>query len=494
MVLTLYKMDASPPVRAVYMVIEGLKIPNVKYVETDLLADEHLKDEFLKMNPQHTIPLLTDRNFQIWDSHAIITYLMNKYGKSSSLYPTDPEKRALVDLKLHFDSGILYPALRENDEPIFFGTATSLKPEGVAKIKSAYDFTEKFLTGVHWLTGNELTIADMSCVATVSTPNELVLIDEKLYPNITAWIKRCSEFDFYKKGNQPGLLEFRRLLKEYLARIIMPYLYIHAVGSITVTIRLKQNGCSGLWHFGPQLEAIRSSLRISELGFSFEQNLKDITMGLTVYKIDSSSPVRSVFMTIEALNIPDVDYVNVNLLEGEQHKEEFTKLNPQHTVPLLKDDDFCVWDSHAIAVYLVTKYGADDSLYPADPKKRAVIDQRLHFDSGILFPALLEAVLPVFYKGEKSFRSEHLEKITMGYEFAEKFLASSQWFAGDQITLADICCVSSISTMNEIIPIDKDLYPNLAGWLKRCGEQEFYKKGNEPGLEQFRDLKKLKLA
>ncbi|KAJ8709312.1 hypothetical protein PYW07_009138 [Mythimna separata] len=219
MVLTLYKMDASPPVRAVYMVIEKLKIPNVNYVETDLLADDHLKDNFLKINPQHTIPHLTDGNFNLWDSHAIITYLVNKYGKSnSSLYPTDPEKRALIDAKLHFDSGILYPALRENDEPIFFGTATSLKPEGVAKIKSAYDFTEKFLTGVQWLAGDELTLADISCVATVSTLNELLPIDEKTYPNIIAWIKRCSEFEFYRKGNQPGLLDFRRLLKEFLAR------------------------------------------------------------------------------------------------------------------------------------------------------------------------------------------------------------------------------------------------------------------------------------
>ncbi|PZC82948.1 hypothetical protein B5X24_HaOG200230 [Helicoverpa armigera] len=218
-------------------------------------------------------------------------------------------------------------------------------------------------------------------------------------------------------------------------------------------------------------------------------------MGLTVYKIDASPPVRSVFMTIEASKISDVEYVDVKVLDGDHlNPRSPIYVNPQHTVPLLKDDDFYIWDSHAIAIYLVTKYGADDSLYPADPKKRAVIDQRLHFDSGILFPALRGTVEPVFYKGEKSFRTENLEKITKAYEFAEKFLASSQWFAGYEITLADICCVSSISTMNELIPIDEELYPNLAGWLKRCGEQEFYKKGNEPGLEKFRDLKKLKLA
>lgn len=49
-------------------------------------------------------------------------------------------------------------------------------------------------------------------------------------------------------------------------------------------------------------------------------------MVLTVYKIDASPPVRSVFMVIEALNIPGVEYVDVNLLEGEHLKEEYIKV------------------------------------------------------------------------------------------------------------------------------------------------------------------------
>lgn len=63
---------------------------------------------------------------------------------------------------------------------------------------------------------------------------------------------------------------------------------------------------------------------------------------------------------------------------------------------------------------------------------------------------------PLLYAGEKSFRLEHLEKIKAAYDFTEKFF-NGPFLAGDEVTVADICCVSSISSMNEIVPIDEQV-------------------------------------
>jgi hypothetical protein len=52
--------------------------------------------------------------------------------------------------------------------------------------------------------------------------------------------------------------------------------------------------------------------------------------------------------------------------------------------------------SHAINAYLVNKYAKDDSLYPKDPQKRAIVDQRLHFDSGVLFPRMRDITVGFF--------------------------------------------------------------------------------------------------
>ncbi|GBP18467.1 Glutathione S-transferase 1 [Eumeta japonica] len=209
-------------------------------------------------------------------------------------------------------------------------------------------------------------------------------------------------------------------------------------------------------------------------------------MPLTLYKLDASPPARAAMMAAKALNIKDIEYIDINLLEGHHLKDEYTKLNPQHTVPTLVDGDFAIWDSHAIATYLVSEYGADDSLYPAEPKSRALVDQRLHFDSGILFPSCAHG-------GEKAFIEENLKKIEKAYDFLEKFLTQN-WIAGDNFTVADICCGATTSSLDLIVPIAESKYPNITAWLKRCAELDLFKETNEPGNKALGGLIKTKVG
>jgi glutathione S-transferase len=76
----------------------------------------------------------------------------------------------------------------------------------------------------------------------------------------------------------------------------------------------------------------------------------------------------------------------VNLLKQEQMTDEFKKINPRHQVPVLVDGDFKVTDSHAIACYLANLHSDKFSLYPKDPKKRALVDQFLYMDATFVFP------------------------------------------------------------------------------------------------------------
>lgn len=104
--LKLYYYPPCPPYRAVLFAVENLKI-EVQKILVDLSKGDQLKPEFLKINPQHCLPTIDDDGFIMWESRAILAYLVNSRAPGSSFYPLDPKKRALVDSRLSLDSSIM---------------------------------------------------------------------------------------------------------------------------------------------------------------------------------------------------------------------------------------------------------------------------------------------------------------------------------------------------------------------------------------------------
>ena len=76
-------------------------------------------------------------------------------------------------------------------------------------------------------------------------------------------------------------------------------------------------------------------------------------------------------------------------------------MNPQHTVPTLKDGDFCMNESRPAAAYIIAKHGKDDKLYPKDVATRAVVDQRLYFDLGTFYKAIGDIMVSNHYSNIK---------------------------------------------------------------------------------------------
>ncbi|KAF5290820.1 hypothetical protein FQA39_LY14582 [Lamprigera yunnana] len=210
-------------------------------------------------------------------------------------------------------------------------------------------------------------------------------------------------------------------------------------------------------------------------------------MAPKLYCVDASPPVRSVYLTAAALGLK-LDLHQVKIFENELLSPEFLKLNPQHTIPTLVDDDGTViWDSHAINTYLISKYGKDDSLYPKDLALRAKVDQRLHFDSGLAFPGIRRITEPIVFRGMRTIPENLKEDNLKTYGFLETFLKDSKWMVGNNLTVADMCLIPSITTLNLLVPIDENKFPNLTAYIKRAEELPYYNL-NKKGLDDSAQL------
>ncbi|XP_072396616.1 glutathione S-transferase 1-1-like [Diabrotica undecimpunctata] len=210
----LYGDVLSPCVRAVLLTAKALNIA-LEFIPINLVGGEHLSTKYLKINPQHTVPTLDDDGVIIWDSHAIMIYLAEKYGKDTSIYPTDVAKRAKIHRLLFFECGELFSMHRYLCGELF--SKKKISEDIATEEVKALQFLEAFLTNSKYVAGDELTIADFSIWATLSNSLNLVPIEETKFPRITEWMEFMNQ-NPYKEINEPGAATFKKLINGVLRK------------------------------------------------------------------------------------------------------------------------------------------------------------------------------------------------------------------------------------------------------------------------------------
>ncbi|XP_058816311.1 uncharacterized protein LOC131679588 [Topomyia yanbarensis] len=446
--LKLYTLHVSPPCRAVELTAKALGI-DLHQQEVNLLAGDHLKPEYLKLNPQHTIPVLDDNGTVICESHAIMIYLVRKFGKDDSLYPEALVKQAKVNAALHFETGVLFARLRFLFEPIFFHGVSEISFEKAENIQKAYQLLEDTLKE-DYVVGSSLTIADFSCVSSISSLMHVVPMEKAKYPKIYGWLGRMKRLPYYEEANGSGATAVTE----------------------AVLNTLKENATKKRIHIIMQQSRVSSR---------FLQLLNMVIVKL--YTRHMSPPCRAVELTAKALGIT-LDQHVVNLMAGEHLTPEYLKMNPQHIIPVLDDNGTIIPESHAIMIYLVSKYGKDDSLYPKDLVKQARVNAALHFESGVLFARTRFIVEPIAYRGITEISTEKKECVQKAYQLLEDTLVDD-YVAGNSLTIADFSCVSSFATLMGIIPVDKSKFPKIYDWLDRLKKLPYYEEANGSGAEEL---------
>ncbi|XP_017478798.1 PREDICTED: glutathione S-transferase 1-1-like [Rhagoletis zephyria] len=186
MTIDVYYTMLSPPARSVLVVAKHLGLA-VTTKEVDLFAGGTRTPEYLKMNPSHTVPTLDDNGFVLFESRAILAYLVNKYSPNHSVYPEDPQTRAAIDKVLFFDASAIFPAIRGIVVPKVF-KKIEVPAEAVAELKEKVEIVEAILGDQRFLAGENVTLADISFG--VEVPMIKVLYPSFISPKLQAWYDR----------------------------------------------------------------------------------------------------------------------------------------------------------------------------------------------------------------------------------------------------------------------------------------------------------------
>uniref|UniRef100_A0A2H1WK31 SFRICE042049.2 n=1 Tax=Spodoptera frugiperda TaxID=7108 RepID=A0A2H1WK31_SPOFR len=207
MVIRIYKKDASPPARAVLMAAHIIDL-KCEIQDVELPSGAHLSPEYLEKNTLRSVPFLEDGDFYLADSHAIITYLVSKYGAE---HPSDLSVRATVDQRIYFDTSDLFPHIKDIVS-VIVTQGVGPNADQIKAINAAYEVLDKYLQKTKFVAANHMKLADVSCVASVSSLNILCPVDEK-YSYLLKWWDALKEEDWYKKANEPGLAKLEAYIK-----------------------------------------------------------------------------------------------------------------------------------------------------------------------------------------------------------------------------------------------------------------------------------------
>ncbi len=188
---------------------------------------------------------------------------------------------------------------------------------------------------------------------------------------------------------------------------------------------------------------------------------------------------RKVFAGLKMMGV-DYEHNNVDYFTAQQKSPEYTAINPNQSLPALRDGDLVLWESNAMLQYIADKNGKDE-FYPRDTVARADVNRWLFWESAHWFPStyvyLVEnCVKPVLgSEPDPAVLDGERERFDRLAGLLNDRLADRKYIMGDSVTIADIA-VAAPMHLHEWQQLPLDDYPNIRAWMtERIEPQPFWK-------------------
>ncbi|MCC6849188.1 MAG: glutathione S-transferase [Deltaproteobacteria bacterium] len=169
---------------------------------------------------------------------------------------------------------------------------------------------------------------------------------------------------------------------------------------------------------------------------------------------------------------------------------ELRAVHPLGKSPVVTDGGVTVAESGAIVEYLVERYGGGRLIPPAGTPERLRYTYWLHYAEGSAMPPLLlmlvftrveTAPMPFFAKpiargiAGRVKRAFIEPQLKLHFDHLESELGRSVWFAGDEITAADVQMSFPIEAADARAGLGASGRPRLAAFLERIHARPAYR-------------------
>jgi glutathione S-transferase len=187
-----------------------------------------------------------------------------------------------------------------------------------------------------------------------------------------------------------------------------------------------------------------------------------------------------VLLALEYKRLPYESHV-LQFSKQEHKSPQMLRMNPRGRVPVLKDEDFVVFESLACLMYLDRKY-PEPPLFGVSPEEAATIMRVICEYQSYAEQYLTQIVSAVFLdqldqQAEEVTRATHI--VAGEARTIEGRLSKSDWLVGDQPSAADLVVFPGIMLLrramekreagdlrSRFLPMEAT-YPAIARWIER---------------------------
>lgn len=164
------------------------------------------------------------------------------------------------------------------------------------------------------------------------------------------------------------------------------------------------------------------------------------------------------------------EHVPLHYADGSTRKPDFLAINPNGHVPAIQDEDFKLWESMAINLYLAKKHGGP--LQPTTLEGEALAIQWSFWVmtevEKPLVTLLLQRVVVPEDKRDPALMAACVKQLQAPLKVLNDAVANNRrYLLGPDFTIADLN-VASVMAWAKMAKVDLSAYPAAADWLGRC--------------------------